>query len=69
MVLFLQIISVICVAALLISYSAYRRCLRPENRQRKSDAQLLRQTRLYTAIMIAAVLIVVVATLILRTYM
>ena len=69
MVLFLQIISLVCVAALLISYGAYRRALRPENRARKSDAQLRREARIYTAVMIVSVAVVVAATLILRKFM
>lgn len=69
MVLFLQIVSVVCVIALLVSYSAYRRALRPENRARTSDAELRRKTRIYTAVMVVSVLIVVAATLILRRFM
>lgn len=67
MALFLEIVSMVCVAVLITSYLAYRRCLRPENRERKTEQELRKEVRLYTVAMIGAVAVIIISALILRT--
>lgn len=67
MTLFLELICIVCVAALLLSYVAYRRCLRPEHREKTAEAVLRRQANIFTAIMLLSVIVLIAAVLILRT--
>lgn len=69
MVVFLQLVSLACVVVLLVSYSAYRRRLRPEVAAQKSEAQRRRELRLCVVLMAAAVAVCIAATLILRKIM
>ena len=68
MKLFLQALSTLSVAAIIGSYLAYRRCLRPDYVEAKEPEALKKEARIYLMIMFIAIFFVIAAAVILKKF-
>ncbi len=69
MKLFLQVLSIVSVAAIIGTYLAYRRCLKPDYAESKTPEALKKEANTLLSIMAIALLCVIISAVILRKYM
>lgn len=69
MKLFLQALSTLSVAAMIGTYLAYRRCLKPDYAETKTPEALKKEANIYLTILFIALFCVIISAVILRKYL